>query len=76
MARFARWCFVLGCFALLAGPALAGRLRQVTGPEEGQEGRFASRRLAESAIPEPGAMALFALGAAAVGYAVRRSRRT
>ena len=65
--------FVLLSCALLAGPALAGRHRVVEGPVGEPTG--ARLRLSESTIPEPGAVALFALGAAAVGMAVGRSRR-
>jgi hypothetical protein len=73
MASFSRWALVVLFGVALAGPALAGRPRQVYGPVEG--GPFVGRRLAEQAVPEPGAAALFALGAAAVGLAARRSRR-
>jgi hypothetical protein len=77
MARFSRWAFVLLFAVTVAGPALAGRLREVRGPVEGRTPPAGvARRLAESAIPEPGAAALFALGAAAVGLAARRSRRS
>jgi hypothetical protein len=75
MARFTSWCVVCFCIVTLAGPALAGRVRQEFGPEEGETGRFAARRSAEFPIPEPGALALFALGGAAVVAAARRMRR-
>jgi hypothetical protein len=76
MARITSWCVVSFCFVALAGPALAGRVRQEFGPDEGSVGRFAARRSAELPIPEPGALALFALGGAAVVAAARRSRRS
>ena len=73
MARFSGLSLVLLSFAMLAAPALAGRHREGNGPVG--EPTFARVRLTESSIPEPGALAVFALGAAAVGVVVRRSRR-
>jgi PEP-CTERM motif len=75
MARFSSWGFVVLFAVTLAGPALAGRTRNVEGPVEGRTPLF-QRGLAEAAIPEPAAAALFALGAVAVGLAARRSQRS
>lgn len=72
MAKLSNGCLLLLCVAVTASPALAGRSRW-------DRELFAQlqlqQRVREPAIPEPGAVGLFALGAAAVAAAVKRSRR-
>ena len=74
MARRARSLSLLltlaVAFSFLALPAMAGR----RAPTVGVVGT-SSHRQPVPAVPEPGAIAVFALGAAVTALAVRRMRR-
>jgi PEP-CTERM motif len=73
MSRALRSLFAFLLLLLVVSPALAGRLRQRE--REGPPYRLRSSPGVEQAVPEPGALVAFALGAAAVGLRARRLRR-
>jgi PEP-CTERM motif len=73
MSRVLRSLFAFLLLLLVVSPALAGRARQRE-RERPPYGLISAPRV-EQAVPEPGALVAFALGAGAVGLRARRLRR-
>ena len=70
MSKALRFILLLGLLCMISLPALAGRTRNRQGLGE----PTVSNR-PTAAVPEPGAFALFALGAGFAGYAIQRRQR-
>ena len=68
MSKKLRSIALVGLLCMISLPALAGRPREQVAQPTVSNGPTA-------AVPEPGAFALFALGAGLAGYAIQRRRR-
>jgi len=68
VSKALRFILLLGLLCMISLPAFAGRTRQGLGEPTVSSGPTA-------AVPEPGAFALFALGAGFAGYAIQRRQR-